>query len=99
MSLDHRIIGDVRGKGLFVGVELVRDRKTKEMFPDSQPIGAEVAQLALARGVKIFGMKGHDSGVISDFLEITPPLIIDRSELDVIVNTVDNCLSEVERKL
>jgi adenosylmethionine-8-amino-7-oxononanoate aminotransferase len=99
LALDQPLVGDVRGKGLFVGVELVKNRKTKEVFPDDQSIGAEVAELALQRGVKIFGMKGHDSGMISDLLEISPPLIIDRSQLDVIVTTIDKCLSEVKHKL
>ena len=93
---DHDVIGDVRGRGLLVGVELVADKKTKKMFSDSQNIASQVASLALSKGIKIFGLKGHDSGMISDFLVISPPLTIDRAQLDQIVDTIDSCVTEVE---
>jgi taurine-pyruvate aminotransferase len=98
VDLDRKIIGDVRGKGLLVGVELVRDRASKEMFRDDEPVGAEISKHALKRGVKIFGLKGHDSGMISDFLVISPPLIIEEEQLDTIVNVIDQCLQDAEAK-
>ena len=95
-ALDHRIVGDVRGKGLLVGVELVKNKETKQIFPDHQQVAAEIAARALRKGVKVFGLKGHDSGMISDFLVISPPLIITEQELDHVVNTIDSCLKELE---
>lgn len=97
-ALDHRIVGDVRGKGLLVGIELVKDKESKQIFADHQQVAAEISARALRKGVKIFGLKGHDSGMISDFLVISPPLIITEQELDHIVNTIDSCLKEFETK-
>ena len=71
-ALNHKIIGDVRGLGLLIGVELVRDRQTKEIFPDHQQVAADVASRFFRKGVKIFGLKGHSSGMISDFLIVSP---------------------------
>jgi adenosylmethionine-8-amino-7-oxononanoate aminotransferase len=98
-ALDHRIIGDVRGKGLLVGVELVKDRKSKENFPASRNIAEEVSKRTLKRGVKIFGLKGHNSGMISDFLVFSPPLIITEEQLDLIVEAVDATLREIEANI
>lgn len=97
-ELDRKIIGDVRGRGLLVGVELVRDRETKEMFRDDESVGAEISKEALKKGVKIFGLKGHGSGMISDFLVISPPLIIEEEQLDALVSVIDECLGQAEQK-
>jgi adenosylmethionine-8-amino-7-oxononanoate aminotransferase len=82
-----------------VGVELVADRATKMIFPDSRAVGSEVSTRALRKGVKVFGLKGHGSGMISDFLVVTPPLTIERREIDTIVDVVDSAIGEVEKDL
>lgn len=95
-SLDHKIIGDVRGKGMMAGIELVKDKKTKKIFTEEN-VGPKVAQAALKKGVIIFGLKSPCPGVISDLLWITPPLIITKDQVDTIVEVVDQSISEVEK--
>lgn len=87
----HKLIGDIRGKGLMVGVELVRDRKTKE------PAVKEVATVrdeARKQGILI-----GSGGVKKCTLRFQPPLIITRDELDKSLAVVDGILSKLERGL
>jgi 4-aminobutyrate aminotransferase len=85
---ERSLIGDVRGEGLMIGVELVRDRSTKE------PAAAEatrVRTLCRERGVLI-GVGGQDGNV----LRIQPPLVISQDELERAIETVRQALIEVE---
>ena len=81
----HTVIGDVRGKGLLVAMELVRDRVTKEPAPD---ITARLLQHAKDRGL-IVGKGGLHQNVI----RICPPLIIDRANVDEAVQILDEALA------
>ena len=83
----HPIIGDVRGMGLLVAVELVRDRATKEPAPD---LTVRVLNAAKARGL-IIGKGGLHANV----LRISPPLIISRSDVDAAVEALDGAFSDV----
>jgi adenosylmethionine-8-amino-7-oxononanoate aminotransferase len=96
-ELNRKIIGDVRGKGLLVGIELVKEKDTKKIFGVNENIGAKVAYEALKRGVKIFGTKAFDSEIMSDILFITPPLIITKKEIDKVIEVIDESIKEVEK--
>jgi 4-aminobutyrate aminotransferase-like enzyme len=88
LTRKHELIGEVRGKGLMVGVELVKNHGKKE------PATAEtskVRELCREKGVLI----GH-GGVLGNVLRIQPPLIISRDDLDVAVDVIDKCLAEVQ---
>jgi 4-aminobutyrate aminotransferase-like enzyme/Ser/Thr protein kinase RdoA (MazF antagonist) len=85
----HPLIGDVRSFGLLLGVELVRDRSTRE--PAAEAAGAVVNGMR-ERGVLI-GTTGPDSNV----LKIRPPLVLASREADLLVETLDDVLDEVER--
>jgi 4-aminobutyrate aminotransferase len=81
----HRLVGDVRGLGLLLGVELVRDRDTR------QPAEAEaVMYRALEQGLSFKVTAGN-------VLTLAPPLTIPEAELDRAIGIVDRCLAEVER--
>jgi 4-aminobutyrate aminotransferase len=86
LAARHRLIGDARGLGLLLGVELVRDRKTRE--PASEEAD-RVMYAALERGLSFKVSSGN-------VLTLTPPLTIGRAELDRAVTIVDECLTEVE---
>jgi 4-aminobutyrate aminotransferase len=85
----HKIIGDVRGKGLLIGVEFVTDRETKE------PASKETAKISYAAFLK--GLAVYYVGVHSNVLEVTPPLILSRAEVDEGVEKLEAAITEVEQ--
>jgi 4-aminobutyrate aminotransferase len=85
----HRSVGDIRGKGLMIGIELVRDQKTKEKAPE---LRNRVIDLAFHKGVLVLGA-GENS------LRLAPPLIIDEEQAAFALNTLDASIDEAERSL
>jgi 4-aminobutyrate aminotransferase len=85
----HKSVGDIRGKGLMIGIEFVRDQKTKEKAPD---VRNHVIHAAFERGLLVLGA-GENS------LRLAPPLIIDEAQADFAIRTLDECISEAERSL
>ena len=75
-------VGDVRGLGLMLGVELVRDQRTREAAPDLRD---RVVQLAFERGLLILGAGDNT-------LRICPPLVITRDQCDFALDTLEACL-------
>ena len=83
----HRLIGDVRGRGLMIGIELVRDRTTKERATDERD---KVVDAAFRRGLLLLGA-GKNA------VRFSPPLVLTREQADVAVRIFDEALAEVER--
>jgi len=81
----HRVIGDVRGKGLMIGVELVRDRETKERALDERNA---LVQSMFRRGVLVLGA-GKNA------IRLAPPLVFTRSQADSLLRVMDDALGEV----
>lgn len=93
----HKIIGEVRGLGLMIGVELVRDKKTKEPFPtevteDGKNIKEVITGECFKRGLILYG-----AGVSS--VRMSPPLMITRDEAEEALRIFDEVLTTVERQL
>jgi 4-aminobutyrate aminotransferase-like enzyme len=84
----HEMIGDVRGKGLLIGVELVKDRKTKE------PLAKEVTVRLFRECLK----RGLVSMVYNPHFRINPPLVFDDAAADTAVAILDEVFSLVERE-
>jgi 4-aminobutyrate aminotransferase len=83
-----KIVGEVRGRGLMIGIEFVRDQKTKEKAPE---LRNEIIQLAFHKGLLVLG-----SGDTT--LRFCPPLVIDEEQADFAVQTLESCIREVEKK-
>ena len=79
------IVGDVRGLGLMLGVELVRDRETKQKAPQLRDA---VVQMAFERGLLILGAGDNT-------LRLCPPLTINRDQCDFALDTLEECLKAV----
>ncbi|WP_133645832.1 aspartate aminotransferase family protein [Paraburkholderia flava] len=81
----HPHIGDVRGRGLFVGVEFVRDRATKTPFDPALKLHAAMRREAFERGLMVYPMGGTVDGRIGDHVLIAPPFICTARDIDAIV--------------
>jgi 4-aminobutyrate aminotransferase len=81
----HAIIGDVRGKGLMIGIELVKDRTTKEPHPDALH---QVEMGCFHRGLITLGCGAST-------IRLSPPLVIDREQCDFAIKTIDEALAAV----
>ncbi len=97
--LRHRIVGDVRGKGLMVGFEMVQDKATKAPFDAKARLSGLVEKEAFARGVITYACTGTVDGVLGDMTLLAPPLIINKDQVDEIVHVLDESLSAIEAKL
>jgi len=84
----HALIGDVRGRGLMIGVELVRDRQTKERATGERDA---VIAACFARGLLLLGA-GRNA------IRFSPPLVLTREQADVAVKVFDEALAEVGRR-
>ena len=81
----HELIGDVRGHGLYLGIELVRDRISKEP--------ATLEALALSEKMKDHGVITYPTGVHDNSLKIKPPMVFSRADADIFVSTLDRVLT------
>ena len=82
----HRFVGTVRGRGLMIGIELVKDQETCEPNPEARQ---KVIEKAFEKGLLILGC-GEST------VRLMPPLIIEREHADTALQILDGCLSEVE---
>lgn len=82
----HRIVGDVRGRGLMLGVEIVKDQKTKEYAPELRD---HVVEAAFAKGVLFLGC-GPST------IRIAPALVVTREQADVAVDVLEEAITQVE---
>jgi adenosylmethionine-8-amino-7-oxononanoate aminotransferase len=82
---DHPAVGEVRGRGLLVGVELVADRDTREPFPRAARVTEAVVSAARDQGVLLYSGTGNANGVDGDTILLGPPFIVTEPELERIV--------------
>lgn len=85
---NHALIGDVRGRGLLLGIELVKDRKTKEHAPKET---SEVMELCREKGLLI-----GKGGLFGNVLRFAPPLAITKNQCDQVLKTMDQAFAAVK---
>jgi len=90
MKEKYQMIGDVRGLGLFCGLELVADRETKEYFPAEADLANRITQGFADNGLLLRG---------GDRMNVAPPLCITSSVVDEIVTTMDKVFGQVSKDL
>ncbi|HGS6407701.1 TPA: aspartate aminotransferase family protein [Klebsiella quasipneumoniae subsp. quasipneumoniae] len=92
-------VGDTRGRGLFAGVELVRDKDDKTPFDPALKLHAAIKANCMARGLMVYPMGGTIDGQSGDHILIAPPFIITPAQLDFVVDTLDCVIREETGKL
>ncbi|MDO5643286.1 MAG: aspartate aminotransferase family protein [Paracoccus sp. (in: a-proteobacteria)] len=92
---DHPNIGDIRGRGLFRGIELVADRASKAPLDPALKTHAKVKRAAMARGLISYPMGGTIDGVRGDHVLLAPPYIISEPEIDELVARTAAAIREV----
>jgi adenosylmethionine-8-amino-7-oxononanoate aminotransferase len=96
----HPMVGDIRGSGLFWGIEMVRERATRAPYPPSLRVTSRVIAAALKHGLFVYpsvGMAGREAG--GDAVMVTPPFVIGESEIEYIVRNLRAALDEVHPNL
>ncbi len=89
---NHPFVGDVRGRGLFQGIEVVADRGTKEPFDPQRKLHAKIKREAMARGLMVYPMGGTMDGTRGDHVLLAPPFIIDAAAIDTIVDRLGDAI-------
>ena len=82
---DHPHVGDIRGRGLFVGVEFVEDRTSKRPFDPGRRLHARVKAAAMDNGLMVYPMGGTIDGARGDHALLAPPFIVTEAQIDEIV--------------
>src|SRR5204863_9527072 len=82
---DHPNVGDIRGRGLMVGVELVANRETKEPFGRSSHVTERVVLAAKADGLLLYSSTGCADGTDGDLIMVGPPFTLTDDEADLLV--------------
>ena len=83
---NHHHVGDIRGRGLFRGVELVADRATREPFDPKLKLNGRIKREAMDRGLMVYPMGGTIDGVRGDHVLLAPPFIVEERDVDEIVS-------------
>ncbi|MCR9235340.1 MAG: aspartate aminotransferase family protein [Alphaproteobacteria bacterium] len=90
----HPNVGDIRGRGLFMGLELVEDRDTKAAFNPSKRVHARLKSSAMQAGLMCYPMGGTIDGQAGDHILLAPPFIIDDSHVTEITDKLSIALEE-----
>lgn len=90
---DHPHVGDIRGRGLFRGVELVADRRTKAPFDPGKTLAAKVKSAAFEAGLICYPMSGTRDGRIGDHVLLAPPFIMTEAQIGEVVDKLDQAIA------
>jgi len=88
----HAHVGDIRGRGLFRGIELVADRETKATFDPSRGLAARIKKEAFAAGLICYPMSGTIDGQRGDHVLLAPPFIIEDAQIDELVGKLSTAI-------
>jgi hypothetical protein len=94
---DHPNVGDIRGRGLFWGLELVADRATRAPFDPKLRMHARVKRAAMDAGLLCYPMGGTLDGQRGDHILLAPPFIVDETQLDELVDKLGMAITLEEQ--
>ena len=93
---DHPHVGEIRGRGLFWGIELVEDRATKKPFDPKLRMHARIKRKAMEEGLMCYPMGGAIDGVQGDHVLLAPPFILEETQLDELVDKLAKAITILE---
>ncbi|PMN93887.1 aspartate aminotransferase family protein [Enterovibrio norvegicus] len=91
----HDYVGDIRGRGLFIGIEMVQDKATKTPFASSRPLHTEIKKTAMSQGLMCYPMGGTIDGQQGHHILLAPPFIISENEIDELVRRLSRTMDNV----
>jgi adenosylmethionine-8-amino-7-oxononanoate aminotransferase len=91
-------VGDIRGRGLFLGIELVSDRESKQPFSPELKIHQQIRKTALEQGLMCYPMGGTVDGRSGDHVLLAPPYIIDSDQVEQVVSILGNVIDSVTER-
>jgi adenosylmethionine-8-amino-7-oxononanoate aminotransferase len=91
----HPHVGDIRGRGLLAGIELVEDQDTRRPFPRKAQVAERLTAAAQRAGLMVWPNVGHADGTDGDIVMIAPPFIITEAEIDEITTRLSAALEEL----
>jgi adenosylmethionine-8-amino-7-oxononanoate aminotransferase len=97
--LEHPHVGDIRGEGLLIGMEFVREKKKKEPFPREMKYAEKFVRIALENGLVLWPNTGHADGINGDLVLVAPPFIIGEEEISQIVQLLGKTLEEIKKHI
>ena len=92
----HSHIGDIRGRGLFVGIEIVADRATKDPFDPALKIAGRLKKAAFDAGLICYPMSGTRDGKWGDHVLLAPPFILNNTDMDELISKLAEAFSQVK---
>jgi hypothetical protein len=91
----HKHVGDIRGLGLLMAVEVVKDKATREAFPKEENMAERIRQAALDDGVLTYPTQGCVDGLRGDHILLAPPFIVSEEECRTIARAIEAALRKV----
>jgi len=96
---DSPLVGDIRGRGLVRGLELVADKKSKKAFDRRLRVSERVTKAAAAQGVLLLAGNGAADGIDGDTIVMAPPYVATDADLEHMVAVLESALAEVAAQL
>ena len=93
-----RVMGDIRGKGLLMAIEIVGDRDSKAILPAHTQAIQRIVDLGMERGLLLYSRRTAN-GQFGEWLMVAPPLIVDAPQIDIIAGLIGETLAAFEKQL
>jgi adenosylmethionine-8-amino-7-oxononanoate aminotransferase len=91
----HPHVGEIRGLGLLLGIEFVKDKSTREPFPKEENIAEKIRQAMLLKNVLTYPIQGCVDGVRGDHILLAPPFILTVEESQLVAQALEFALEHV----
>lgn len=96
---EYPIVGDIRGKGLMIGIEFVKNQETKDPFDVSYNVKGKITNNCLEEGIVPYPGGGSVDGIRGDHILIAPPINITREEVDILYEKLENAVKKTTEEL